>query len=93
MFPTNDTCRLIAGSLRRLVKGDRPFGEGRAETNRIIRWTNQIKDKMNGDKGAVLKGPVVNYPIMGMCRKDKGIGSVGELKDHTFGGIPNDLRL
>ena len=59
MFPTNDARRLIAGSFRRLVNGGRPFGEGRAETSRIARWTNQRKDKMNGDKGAVLKGPTV----------------------------------
>ena len=45
VFPTNDTCRLIVGSLRRLVKGDRLFGEGRAETSGIIRWTNQRKEK------------------------------------------------
>ena len=58
-FPTNDACRLIAGIFRRLVKGGRPFGEGRADTSRIVRWTNQRKDKMNGDKRAVLKGPAV----------------------------------
>ena len=45
VFPTNDTCRLIACSLQRLVKGDRPFGEGRAKTSGIIRWTNQRKEK------------------------------------------------
>ena len=58
-FPTNDDYRLIAGIFWILVKGGRPFGEGKSETSRIVRWTNQRKDKMNGDKGAVLKGPAV----------------------------------
>ena len=56
VFPTNDSCSLIVGIFQRLVKGGRPFGEGRAETSKIVRWTNQRKDKMKGDKGAVLKG-------------------------------------
>ena len=59
MFPKNDARRLIAGIFRKSVKGGRPFDEGRAETNRIVRRTNQRKDKMKGDKGAVLKGPAV----------------------------------
>ena len=49
------------------------FGRGRSETSRIMRRTNEGKDKMNGDKGAALEGPAVTQPIMSMRRKDKGI--------------------
>ena len=31
------------------------------------------KDKMNGDKGAALKGSAVTQPIMSMRRKNRGI--------------------
>ena len=73
MFPTIDAPRLIAGSFRGLVNGGGPFGENRAETSRSVRWTNQRKDKMNGDKGAALKGPAVTQPIMSMRKKDRRI--------------------
>ena len=43
------------------------------KNSRITRRTNEGKDKMNGDKGAALKGPAVTPPIMSMRRKDKGI--------------------
>ena len=53
------------------AKGDGPFDRGRAETSRIARRTNEGKDKMNGDKGAALKGPSVTQPIKSMRRKDE----------------------
>ena len=62
------------------------FGRGRSETSRIMRRTNEGKDKMNGDKGAALEGPAVTQPIMSMHRKDRGIWSVEELKGQTFRG-------
>ena len=49
------------------------FGRGRSETSRIMRRTNEGKDKMNGDKRAALEGPAGTQPIMSMRRKDKGI--------------------
>ena len=49
------------------------FDRGRSETSRIMRRTNEGKDKMNGDKGAALEVPAVTQPIMSMHRKDKGI--------------------
>ena len=55
------------------VEEDGPFGRGRAETSRIARRTNEGKDKMNGDRGAALKGPTVTHPITSMCRKYRGI--------------------
>ena len=55
------------------VEEDGSFGRGRAKTSRIARRTNEGKDKMNGDRGAALKGPTVTQPIMSMRRKDRGI--------------------
>ena len=55
----------------RSVEEDRPFGRGRFETSKIIRRTNEGKDKMTGDRGASLKGPAVTQPIMSMRRKDE----------------------
>ena len=55
------------------MEENRLFGRGRSETSRIMRRTNGGKDKMNGDKGAALEGPVVTQPIMSMRRKDKRI--------------------
>ena len=45
----NDACRLIAGGFRRSVK--LPWHGGKWTV-----WQKQGKDKINGDKGAVLKG-------------------------------------
>ena len=54
-----------------------PFGGGRAENSRIARRTNEGKDKMNGDKGVALKGPVVTQPIMSMRRKIEEYEALG----------------
>ena len=87
----NDACCLNAGRFGRSVKlprhgGNRLFGRGISETSRIMRRTNEGKDKMNGDKGAALEGLAVTQPIMSMRRKDKGIWSVGKLKGQMFWG-------
>ena len=51
------------------VEEDGPFGRGRSETNRIIRRTNEGKDKMTGDRGVGRKGPAVTQLIMSIRRK------------------------
>ena len=52
----NDSCRLIAGGFKRSVK---LLWRGGRRTV----WQKQGKDKMNGDRGIALKGPVVTQPI------------------------------
>ena len=53
------------------IEEDGLFGRGRVETSKIIGRTNEGKYKMNGDRGAALKGPSVTQPIMSLCRKDE----------------------
>ena len=54
------------GITSRLVGVDpKPAGSQEGQTKE--------KDKMNGDKGAALKGPAVTQPIMSMRRKDRRI--------------------
>ena len=55
------------------VEENTPFRRDRAETSKIARRTNEGKDKMNGDRGAALKGLAVTQPITSMCKKDRGI--------------------
>ena len=56
------------------MEEDRPSGRGRAETSRIAKKDKRRKtDKMNGDRGAALRGPIVTQPITSMRRKDRGI--------------------
>ena len=55
------------------MEEDGSSGRDRAKTSRITRRKNEGKDKVNGDRGASLKGPAVTQPITSMRRKDRGI--------------------
>ena len=58
--------------------------------DRISRGAGKVKDKIESNKGADLKGPSVTQPIMSLCRKDEkeGYETFEEPKSHTVWGEP-----
>ena len=63
--------------------------------DRISKVTCKVKDKIESNKGADLKGPLVTQPIMSLHRKDEkeGYETFEEPKSHTFGGNPSGLLV
>ena len=77
------------------VEEDGPFGRGRSKTSRIIRRTNEGKDKITGDRGARRKGPAGTQLFMSIRRKDgeRDMKRSRNRKVIRLEGSPNGLQL
>ena len=69
------------------------MGKGQTKTNGMSRGTGKVEDKIERNKGADLKGPLVTQRVISTRRKDEkeGYETFEQPKGHTFEGSPNDL--